>query len=171
MSLSDLASLGSFVSGFAVLASLIFVGFQLRQNARAVQASTSLGHTSAYNQVVAPLITEPDLTRIWRIGLGDPGALSDDERVRFIIYCSTMFRFFEAQREQWRLQQLSTVHWNFIESQLRGFIAHRGVQHFWQLRRHTHSGEFADWVDSLPKEVHPRGMYDLTPAADESSAI
>jgi hypothetical protein len=31
MSLSDLASIGSFVSGFAVLVSLIFLYFQLRQ--------------------------------------------------------------------------------------------------------------------------------------------
>jgi hypothetical protein len=37
MSLSDLAAIGSFVSGLAVLASLIFVGFQLRQNTQAVR--------------------------------------------------------------------------------------------------------------------------------------
>jgi hypothetical protein len=38
MSLSDLASLGSFISGFAVLISLIFLYFQLRQvNAQVLQ--------------------------------------------------------------------------------------------------------------------------------------
>jgi hypothetical protein len=37
MSLSDLASLGSFVSGFAVLISLIFLYFQLRQVNRQVR--------------------------------------------------------------------------------------------------------------------------------------
>lgn len=38
MSLSDLASLGSFISGFAVLVSLIFLYFQLRQvNAQVAQ--------------------------------------------------------------------------------------------------------------------------------------
>src|SRR5215472_4818834 len=122
MSLSDLASLGSFVSGVAVLASLIFVGVQLRQNARAVQASTSLGHTTAYNQVVAPLLTEVGLARVWRIGLMDPNALDDDERVRFIVFCNTLFRFFEAQRLQWQLHQLSAVHWNVIEHITRDFI-------------------------------------------------
>ena len=52
MSLSDLASLGSFVSGFAVLISLIFLYFQLRQVATQVaqaeknqQASIRQGRT------------------------------------------------------------------------------------------------------------------------------
>ena len=38
MSLSDLASLGSFVSGAAVLASLVFLFFQTRQMTSRVQA-------------------------------------------------------------------------------------------------------------------------------------
>ena len=39
MSLSDLAALGSFVSGLAVLVSLIFLYFQLRQVNRQVRQS------------------------------------------------------------------------------------------------------------------------------------
>lgn len=35
MSLSDLASIGSFVSGVAVLASLIYLALQVRQNTHA----------------------------------------------------------------------------------------------------------------------------------------
>jgi hypothetical protein len=159
MSLSDLASLGSFISGLAVLASLIFVGVQIRQNARAVQASTSLGHTSAYNQLVSPVISQADFARVWRIGLADPNALNDDERLRFIVYCSTMFRLFEAQRLQWQLKQLSTVHWNFIDAQLRGFIGHPGIKMFWKLRRQTHSDDFAEWVDSVGKDASPSAMY------------
>jgi len=42
MSLSDLASLGSFVSGFAILISLIYAGLQLRAFARAAQESRAI---------------------------------------------------------------------------------------------------------------------------------
>jgi hypothetical protein len=38
MSLSDLASIGSFVSGAAVLVSLVYLRLQIRQNTRHSQA-------------------------------------------------------------------------------------------------------------------------------------
>jgi hypothetical protein len=47
MSLSDLASLGSFVSGVAVLVSLVFLYFQLRQmNAQVLQTEKISRHSS-----------------------------------------------------------------------------------------------------------------------------
>src|SRR5215472_18516570 len=56
MSLSDLASLGSFVSGFAVLVSLVFLYFQLRQLGIQVRQAeknqvASIGHTRATRMV------------------------------------------------------------------------------------------------------------------------
>ena len=41
MSLSDLAALGSFVSGFAVLASLIYLALQTRQNVKHKRVSAA----------------------------------------------------------------------------------------------------------------------------------
>src|SRR5215469_14534496 len=44
MSLSDLASLGSFVSGAAVLISLIYVGYQIRQASKHQRALMNQGY-------------------------------------------------------------------------------------------------------------------------------
>jgi anaerobic selenocysteine-containing dehydrogenase len=51
MSLTGLAAIGSFVSGIAVLASLIFVGFQLRQNTKAIRAEASQAHAQNWQQI------------------------------------------------------------------------------------------------------------------------
>ena len=40
MSLSDLASLGSFLSGIGVLVSLVYLSLQIRQNTRAVRSQS-----------------------------------------------------------------------------------------------------------------------------------
>src|SRR5262249_46425204 len=52
MSLSDLAALGSFVSGVAVLASLVFLFFQMRQMTEQVR-QTEKNQRSIINQNVA----------------------------------------------------------------------------------------------------------------------
>src|SRR5215471_4269187 len=46
MSLSDLASLGSFVSGVAILVSLIYVALQLRQSAKHQRALMHQGYAA-----------------------------------------------------------------------------------------------------------------------------
>src|SRR5476651_131803 len=101
MSLADLSSIGSFLSGVAVLASLIFVGFQLRQNTRAVRATASQAHASNLQQIVTPIVESGEVARLWRLGLSNFETLTDDERVRFVAYTSGLFRFYESARLQW----------------------------------------------------------------------
>jgi hypothetical protein len=50
MSLSDLASLGSFVSGVAILISLIYVALQLRQAAKHQRALMNQGHAARVSE-------------------------------------------------------------------------------------------------------------------------
>src|SRR5215469_1497977 len=71
MPLSDLASLGSFVSGVAVLISLVFLYFQVRQvTAQVRQAErnqqASIRHTRVSRSVQLQLeISEPERSNLW----------------------------------------------------------------------------------------------------------
>ena len=159
MSLSDLAAIGSFVSGFAVLASLIFIGVQMRQNTQAVRAASSQAHAINFQHILTPLIETADVARIWRLGLGSIDSLTDDERVRFVVLVSGIFRFFEAARLQWRHGQLDSEHWQNIETNVRDFSTQPGVRVYWAMRRHWNSGEFRTWYESLPQPTAARDLY------------
>ena len=159
MTLSDLASLGSFVSGVAVVVSLVFVGFQLRQNTRAVVAGTSQSHAMNWAQLANQISGSADVARIWRLGLGGVEALSEDERVRFYTHANALFRFIEASRLQWRHKQLDNVHWQNIEAFLKDYASQRGIAQFWAVRRHMHSTEFRTWYEALPRST--RGLFDV----------
>lgn len=171
MSLSDLAALGSFISGVAVVATLIFLLLQTRQNTRAIRAAASQAHAANYQSLLASIIEDGEVARLWRVGLGDIEKLTDDEKARFIILSSGLFRFFEAARLQWRHGQLDAEHWYSIDTQIRDTIRNSGLQIYWSMRRHWHSPEFRAWVDTLPKENPERGIYETpsgignTPAA------
>ena len=136
MSLSDLAALGTLISGLAVLASLIFVGFQLKQNTAAVRAAASQAHSQNWQQITVPVVESGDFARIWRLGLDDIESLTNDERVRFYAFAGATLRFFEGARLQWRHGQLDREHWHNVEQTAIDLAATSGFKAYWAARSH-----------------------------------
>lgn len=166
MSLSDLAAIGSFVSGVAVLASLIFIGFQLRQNTRAVRAAASQAHTQNWHQITLPVVENADFARIWRLGLEDIGRLTEDERMRFYAFAGSALRFFEGTRLQWRHGQLDREHWHNVEKTAIDFAASSGFKACWALRHHWLSPEFQQWYESLSRQP-ARPVHVMAPGTSD----
>jgi hypothetical protein len=146
MSLEQLSFLSQIVSAFAVVASLVFVGIQLRHAIGAVRASAS------------SIIDNGDLARIWRESLADFDAQNPDAKVRFVALASSIFRFYESSRAQWLRGQLDPEHWQMIERQATSFASQPGIKSWWKLRRQWHSEEFRAWFEALP-EADSRTMY------------
>jgi hypothetical protein len=106
MSLSDLASLGSFVSGVAVLVSLVFLYFQLRQVNEQVRqaernqrATISQARASRTVEIALRNVDGPTATAYWRV-LGGAADLTGTELQQFMAY----FRAFLANGEDTFLQ-------------------------------------------------------------------
>lgn len=156
MSLEQASLLAQIVSALAVVASLIFVGIQLRQATRAVRASTSQAHSALYHAIVVTIVENGEFARIWREALADFDSCSPDDRVRFVAQMSALFRYYESSRVQWLHGQLDPEHWFTIERQVMSLIPQPGTQSWWALRRHWHSDEFQRWFDSL--DPAPRGL-------------
>ena len=161
MSLTDLASLGSFISGMAVAITLVFLVLQMRQNTLAVRAAASQAHSAAYAELSNITVINGDMARIWRLGNADVNQLSDDERVRYISYVSTIFRFMESARLQWRHGQLDGEHWHALVGDFRDLAMQPGVKAYWDLRRHWHAEEFRKWFQSLPQTETVPALYGL----------
>src|SRR5215469_7153616 len=97
MSLSDLASLGSFVSGFAVLVSLIFLYFQLHQLSQQVrqaekkqQASIRQTRTTQ-NMDVVTKGTEFSTAEALSGGYRGDENISEINVMQFYQYCRAAF--------------------------------------------------------------------------------
>lgn len=171
MSLSDLASLGSFVSGIAVLLSLIFVAVQLRQNTEAVRASSSQAHEGELHEVLRPIIENDDVAELFRLGFeGGLRSLSDNQRVRYMVIMSGIARYYQASWLRWRQGQLDKVQWHSVECNFRDLFPHTGFQEYWSIRRNWYSAEFAAWADSFPKTTPERGLYDIPTSSPSRAA-
>jgi len=150
MSLEQASFFAQIVSALAIVASLIFVGMQLRQATQAVRNSSSQAHSSIYTQIVTTLIEHGDFAGIWHRTITDPASASDVEWVRFVAYCSSLFRFYESSRVQWLHGLLDEEHWQTIEGQVRTLATQPGIQAWWRLRGHWHSASFREWFEAMP---------------------
>ena len=154
MTLEQWAFVAQIVSALAVIASLVFVGFQLRHATAAIRSTSSQAHSSLYTDLVQSIIDNADFARTWSVGLTDPKALAEHEWVQFVAYASALFRLYETSRVQWLNGRLDEEHWHTIERQAADFGHLPGLQIAWKLRGHWFSAEFRAWFEGLkPAEV------------------
>src|ERR1700755_918556 len=132
MSLNQWSAIAQILGAVIGIPSLIFVGIPLFLATQAVRAASSQAHSATYHELSASIIqNQNDFANIWREGLGGTGGLSDEERVRFFAFVSSLLRFFESARIQWCRKQLYREHWRAIDQQARFLAAQPGVQEFW----------------------------------------
>ena len=112
MSLEQMSFLAQIVSALVVVASLIFVGFQLNHAAAAIRVASSQAHLECYTDLAKSVIDDGDFARIWRVGLGEPKKLTEDEWVRFVACCERLAHRLATtaglrgrRRCRWRCQQ------------------------------------------------------------------
>lgn len=155
MTLEQASLVAQIVSAVAVIASLIFVGVQLKQASAAIRGASSEAHAALYTQLVHCIIDNADFARIWSAGLTDPKALSEDEWVRFVAYSSALFRQYETSRVQWQKGRLDNEHWHTVEKQATNFRHMPGLEAAWKVRGHWYSPDFRNWFESLDASETP----------------
>src|ERR1041385_6785977 len=85
MTLSDLASLGSFVSGLAVCITLVVLALQIRQNTREMRRSELNMTQSQLSAVRMAMISDRSLSSLV-LRSGDERALDDIDRFQFDLF-------------------------------------------------------------------------------------
>ncbi len=82
MTLTDLASLGSFASGVAVVITLVFLVLQMRQNTAAIMRAEANATQAAASAFRLAIVTNRDVARLASIGLADDTDLDTIDELR-----------------------------------------------------------------------------------------
>ncbi len=83
MDITTLAAWGEFLGGIAVVATLIYLASQIRQNSRLLRASTTAASSQVEVAVHTLMAEQPEVARSYIAGLVDRESLSADDRQRF----------------------------------------------------------------------------------------
>jgi len=159
MSLSDLASVGSFVSGLEVLVSLFLLYFQLRQLNQQVR-QTEKNQKAAISQGRAKnamdiLASGTDLSVSDALEKGMRGETNISETVlrQFYQYWRAVFWNWEESFYQNDEGLFPESAFDRLRTNVEVLMRNVGIQAQWRIQRQTFGPEFVVWMDKLVAEI------------------
>ena len=165
MTLSDLAALGTFVSGVAVLLSLVFLWFQLRKMNEQIRQSEK-NQRASIRQVHSMRISEHFLKRadhadMWaKVYKGD--ALSDAEIYQLFQMMSSVWFSVEDSFYQYRDGLLGEAAWQANLAGLKTALRAPHLRAVWTYARTSAVGtDFVSLVDKLIAETPVTSSSDV----------
>jgi hypothetical protein len=148
MSLSDLAALGSFVSGVAVLTSLIYLSLQVRATERNQQIS--IRHSRATRIVELQLaLGDPALATAWLHGSDSPREVTRTELSQFTSLCRAFFFHFEDSFYQREEGLLNDDAFETVVAGARLLARSPGLRTAWRIARLNFGGRYRDFMDDV----------------------
>ena len=132
MTLESLGNIGEFLGALAVLVSLFYLGFQIRQNTRAARAATHQAWATTNAAVNMLLPQSLEFTRVYRTGSVDPAKLDPEELTQFNAYMLQAFNGFEGLYFQFRNGAIDSIYWHSKVEQMRVLMGPPGIRSWWE---------------------------------------
>ncbi len=162
MSLESLAYLAEIVGGIGVIASLIFVGFQIRQNAQATRAATMASVMEQWAQNYQSLSENKKLAEVVWTGAQDPNAVTGVDRWRFTMACSRFFHYWHNAYYQWTSGSLDSNTWSGQRGNMVNLLTLPGVRTVWNERKHVLPENFQTYVETEILTKSPDADFKLS---------
>ena len=153
MTLEDWGNIGEVVGGVAVIFSLLYLAWQIRQNTKAVRA-TAVDSSINYSMGVRQSIFEnKELTHLYHLGSRDPLALPEEDLFRFRLLCHNMLLSHWNIFSQSRLADLTSETWDSQRNVIKRMLSSEGGRWFWDNYRQEFEASFQVEVDAILSEA------------------
>ena len=157
--LTKILQVGELIAALAVVVSVGFVSFEIRQNSEAQIRSTTQAVVGDYIGSLEQFVENADLACLYIKGAQDYRSLSGSERLRFsAFYMSTYYQL----QEMHRLAEDGSIDpdtWSGFHGLLSETTQYPGVRQWFSDRRHWFSGRFQNYIDSLIRNNPPIEDY------------
>jgi hypothetical protein len=134
-----LAELGG---ALGVIASLVYLGIQIRQNTHSAREATWHSVLRDLQQFRSLIAQDPEIARVYREGLRDMKSLNDDDRWRFGALMQSLYSVFElvfrARDESQFQHYLDDLAWT---------AGRPGARDWWSKAKRLYSPDFQRFVD------------------------
>lgn len=159
---------GDIVAALAVVASVVFVAVEIRQNSEAQVQSTTQSVVSDYIATLEKISDNPDFACLYVSGVQDYASLTGSERLRFSAFYMSLY--YQLQ-EMHRLSEEGSVDadtWSGFRSILKETTRYPGVRQWFGSRRDWFSSRFQAYVDGLISDNTPIDDYLYRDEGDSS---
>jgi len=149
MTLQLISDLSQIAATIAVVASLLFVGMQIRQNTRSQRVVAVNSLTAAAVAINVPGMESPAFGEALASAMKDWRGASREERIVAHYFLFSFFKLAESAWYQRELQALDVSQWAGWESLMLSFYHCDGVKSGWWLHRgDVYSPRFRAYLES-----------------------
>jgi hypothetical protein len=172
MTLEELAYLSQIIGVFAVFGSLIFVGIQMRAQARETRYGVMNQILTDYQQLLNSLVEDPVLAQdSFDAAEGGFSAVAPERRARMLYGITLSLRLFERAVIQYKAGRLGDDAWQSVHGSLVPLLGSRAIRDYWQLRKSTFSPAFVAFVENEMASASPyRRVLETESAPSPQSA-
>jgi hypothetical protein len=163
MSLSDLAAIGSFVSGVAVVVSFVFLALQIRQGNRNQRALMQQGRAGRTVELLLR-VAEPALHESMMRGASGDLTLEPAKADVFVRIMIAAFVNWEDAFLQNRMGAIDPAGRAADEAAMRGILTAPSYRAAWKTLRYQFGGDYRDYVDAMLRQAEPTPAIDLAAA-------
>ncbi len=149
MTLNELGSLGEFISGLAVVVTLVYLALQIRHNTRAVRSSMHQDMVESTLRIAESVSDNPDVGRIVLKANEDYDNLTKEEFVRFEAYAERVFGNFESVFYSYRNSMIEQDLWESWEASYLADISRTAMRRFWHEDRPMHLRDYMEFIDQF----------------------
>ena len=152
MSLSDLAAVGSFISGIAVFLSFIFLALQLRQANRNQRSLMQQARTGRNVEILLKM-ADPGVSETLAQANTNCAAMSDAKIWSFYGFGAAVFWSYEDCFLQFQAKTLDASSWASDVATLERLVAYPPYRAVWKMARDGMGGDYRSYVNSLMNKV------------------
>ena len=132
MSLNDLSFIFDLISAVGVITSVIYLGYQIRQNTRAIKRSISREIVHDLNEFGRFFIEMPDIIEIYLASNEKPETLTPSEQFRLQILMTNLFSNFDLALDYHKDGLMDEVSINTYAQNLAQLISNPVIREWWQ---------------------------------------
>ena len=148
MTLQDWGAIGELIGGFAVVASLVYVGLQMKAGNLASRVESKLTLTGLQANFGDLLISDPNLNEIVISGRRNVESLSKEDYLRFANLAQKASWFLSAGYFIHRNKAISEADWHEIETIADYWANSKGYQEWWVRQGGaSFAGEFKQFME------------------------
>ena len=171
MVLDQLGSIGSIISGIAVVISLIYLAIQIRRNTEAERTSTYQSIVSDFGTMNNNLAGNPDLSHMFVEALENYHEFSDEDKARISQMFFQIFRMFENMFYQQKKGYLDQDLWIGWKRLMLTYFARPGFQTWWEHRRVVYAKPFVHFLETEKLDINVKSYKDITNLKENNANV
>jgi len=151
----DLGQTVSILANIGVIAGIIFLAVEIRQNTSAVRSQASQGIQDQLAQLYSIITTTPAMAEVYIDGMADPEQLDRVEQAQLNAFLSLVLGGFENMFAQMREGSYDEARAQGYWQLLRNLLQYPGMRQHWDERGYVHSEDFRAYVEGEVMALEP----------------